>query len=275
MVDDSGAQRRAMAQFARRWGLELTEADSVTAAEAILGVSTARYDLLIIDDQLDQQLAAQPTGTAASSISRRLRALPGALDAAVLLLSPRRLSQDGVTGLGATGSVVTPLRPAPLLEALVRVLADEGHDAPHRQPEPPVSPAEPLLAERLPLRLLLADDNVVNQKVGTGLLKRLGYGVDVVANGAEVLKALETHVYDVIFLDVQMPQMDGYEAARRIRARWSSHESARPRMIAMTSSAMQIDRDLCLEAGMDDYISKPFTVETLRNALERWGKRSG
>ena len=114
---------------------------------------------------------------------------------------------------------------------------------------------------------------VVNQKIGTGLLKRLGYSVDVVVNGAEVLKALEAHVYDVIFLDVEMPEMDGYEAARRVRARWSGHESARPRMIAMTSNAALSDRDLCLDAGMDDYISKPFTVETLRDALERWDRR--
>jgi CheY-like chemotaxis protein len=255
-----------------RWGLELTEAESVTAAETVLSASTAPYDLLVIDQQLDQQLSGP---MAALSTSRRLCALPGALGAAVLLLSPRRLSLDSVRGLGATGSVVTPLRPAPLLQAIVRVLAPADSDTPHIRRESPVTPVDTSLAERLPLRLLLADDNVVNQKVGTGLLKRFGYSVDVVVNGAEVLEALETRMYDVIFLDVQMPEMDGYEAARRIRARWSAHESARPRMIAMTSSAMQVDRDLCLEAGMDDYISKPFTAETLRNALERWGKRSG
>ena len=135
-------------------------------------------------------------------------------------------------------------------------------------------PLDPFTIQRLPLRLLLADDNVVNQKVGAGLLKRLGYSVDVVANGAEVLKALETRVYDVIFLDVEMPVMGGYEAARRVHARWSTHESTRPHMIATTSNAMQSDRDLCLEAGMDDHISKPFTVETLRDALQRWGRSS-
>jgi CheY-like chemotaxis protein len=189
----------------------------------------------------------------------------------VLLVSARRLSRERVTGLGANGFIVTPLRPAPLLKAIVDVLAG---DVTHSQPESPRSPVDRSLAERLPLRLLLADDNVVNQKVGSGLLKHFGYSVDVVANGAEVMAALETHVYDVIFLDVQMPEMDGYEAARRIRARWSADESARPRMVAMTSNAMQSDRDRCLEAGMDDYISKPFTVETLRDALERWGRWS-
>jgi signal transduction histidine kinase len=262
MLDDNDAQRRALGQFARQWGLEFTEAGSVMAAEALLGASGASYDLLLIDQQL--------LGATAAFTSRRLRALPGAAGAAVLLLSAKRSSRDDLTALGASGYVVTPLRPAPLLEALAGVL---GGDAAKLRAAPAVSRAETSLAERLPLRLLLADDNVVNQRVGTGLLKRLGYSVDVVANGAEVLQALETHIYDVIFLDVQMPEMDGYEAARRVRARWSAHESARPRMIAMTSSAMQTDRDRCLEAGMDDFISKPYTVETLRDALERRGDR--
>ena len=134
-------------------------------------------------------------------------------------------------------------------------------------------PAPARLVDRLPLRLLLADDNLVNQKVGAGLLKRFGYSVDVVANGAEVLRALEGKSYDVIFLDLQMPEMDGFEAARRVRSRWSTRESERPRLIAMTSSASQGDRDLSIAAGMDDYISKPFSPDTLRGALEQWGKR--
>ena len=127
------------------------------------------------------------------------------------------------------------------------------------------------LAERLPLRLLVADDNAVNQKVALMLLKRLGYNADAVGNGAEVLRALETKIYDIIFLDVQMPEMDGYEAARRVCAKWALLEHERPRMVAMTGNAMQGDRERCLEAGMDDYISKPVQVDELKAALERWG----
>jgi signal transduction histidine kinase len=133
--------------------------------------------------------------------------------------------------------------------------------------------ADASFAKRWPLRLLLADDNVINQRVGVGLLKRLGYTVDVAANGAQVLLALDTHVYDVILLDVHMPDMDGYETARRIRAKWPANEPGRPRMIATTASAMQSDRDRCLEAGMDDYVSKPMQVEMLQAALERCGTR--
>jgi len=119
------------------------------------------------------------------------------------------------------------------------------------------------------LRLLLADDNPINQKVGQSVLQRLGYRADIVTNGLEVLQALENKAYDVLFLDVQMPEMDGLEAARRICQRWPLEK--RPRIIAMTGNALVGDREKCLEAGMDDYITKPIRVGDLQAALERWG----
>jgi CheY-like chemotaxis protein len=118
----------------------------------------------------------------------------------------------------------------------------------------------------------MADDNRVNQKVGTNFLEKLGYRAEVVGNGLEVLQALERQPYDIVFLDVQMPEMDGYEAARQLRRRWTGAD--RPRIIAMTGNAMQGDREKCLNAGMDDYIAKPVRVDDLRIALERWGRRS-
>ena len=118
----------------------------------------------------------------------------------------------------------------------------------------------------------MADDNRVNQMVGSSFLEKLGYHAELVANGVEVLQALERQPYDIIFLDVQMPEMDGYEAAREIRRRWTGAD--RPRIIAMTGNAMQGDREQCLKAGMDDYIAKPMGAEDLRIALERWGARS-
>ncbi len=87
----------------------------------------------------------------------------------------------------------------------------------------------------------------------------------------EVMRALQAKTYDLIFLDVQMPEMDGYETARRVRTQWAAEPAGRPRMIAMTGNAMQGDRERCLEAGMDDYISKPVRVDELRDMLERWG----
>ena len=115
------------------------------------------------------------------------------------------------------------------------------------------------------IRILLAEDNVVNQKVATHLLDRIGYRADIAANGLEVLEALKRQSYDVVLMDVQMPEMDGLEATRRICREWPANK--KPRIIAMTANAMQGDREKCLEAGMDDYITKPVRREELAIAL--------
>ncbi|RQW79927.1 MAG: PAS domain S-box protein [Methanothrix sp.] len=114
------------------------------------------------------------------------------------------------------------------------------------------------------LRILLAEDNAINQKVALLMLKRLGYSADVAANGLEVLQALDRQPYDIVLMDVQMPEMDGFDAARRIRERWPNG----PKIIAITAYALEGDRERCLEAGMDDYISKPIQLEELKTALE-------
>ena len=123
------------------------------------------------------------------------------------------------------------------------------------------------MAVRHPLRILLAEDNAVNQKLALRFLAQMGYRADVAANGLEAIQALDRQPYDVILMDVQMPEMDGLEATRQICGRWPS--GARPRIIAMTANAMQGDREICLEAGMDDYVSKPIRVEELMQALAR------
>ncbi|RQH32868.1 PAS domain-containing hybrid sensor histidine kinase/response regulator [Okeania hirsuta] len=125
------------------------------------------------------------------------------------------------------------------------------------------------LAEKLPLKILLAEDNVVNQKVAINILKNLGYRADVAANGLEVLAALRRQSYDVVLMDVQMPEMDGLTATRQICTEWEKEK--RPRIIAMTANAMQGDRENCLAAGMDDYISKPVRLEALTTALSKYG----
>jgi CheY-like chemotaxis protein/HPt (histidine-containing phosphotransfer) domain-containing protein len=126
------------------------------------------------------------------------------------------------------------------------------------------------MAERLPLRLLIAEDNVVNQKVAVKMLGRMGYRPDVVNNGVEAVEAVTRQRYDVLLLDVQMPVMDGFEAARRITEAWPPGK--RPRIVGMTALAMTGDRERCLEVGMDDYITKPVRPEALQGALERSAK---
>jgi CheY-like chemotaxis protein len=122
------------------------------------------------------------------------------------------------------------------------------------------------MAERHPLRILLAEDNVVNQKLALRLLQQMGYRADVASNGIEAVECVARQPYDVVLMDVQMPEMDGLEATRRIVTRWPS-PSERPRIVAMTANAMQGDREECLAAGMDDYVTKPIRVDALVGAL--------
>ena len=130
-----------------------------------------------------------------------------------------------------------------------------------------LAPFETLLAREFPLELLLAEDNTVNQKVALRFLERLGYGADAVGNGLEVIAALEARQYDVVLMDLQMPEMDGLEASRQIRLRFPPDRQ--PKIIALTANAMQGDRELCLQAGMDDYISKPVKLHEIEAAIRR------
>jgi CheY-like chemotaxis protein len=134
------------------------------------------------------------------------------------------------------------------------------------KPAPPAG-ARQKLAEEHPLKVLLAEDNVTNQRVAQLILGRFGYRADVANNGLEALAALERESYDVVFLDVQMPEMDGLAAARAICTRWPPER--RPRLIAMTANAMAGDREQCLAAGMHDYVTKPVQPLELEAALRR------
>jgi signal transduction histidine kinase/ActR/RegA family two-component response regulator len=139
------------------------------------------------------------------------------------------------------------------------------------EPEPEPTPAhtqpEAPMAQRHPLRILLAEDNLVNQKLALHLLAKMGYRADLAVNGAQAIACLVRQRYDLVLMDVQMPEMDGLEASRRISQRWPPHE--RPRIVAMTANALQGDRERCLAAGMDDYLTKPIRVPQLMAALTR------
>jgi CheY-like chemotaxis protein len=154
------------------------------------------------------------------------------------------------------------------METLVRVCTDAAPAAPAHLGS---STVDARLGERFPLRVLLAEDNPINQKVELRMLERVGYRADAVASGIEALAALERRPYDVVIMDVQMPEMDGLEATRRLRARFAG--TGRPQVIAMTANAMEGDREACLAAGMDDYVAKPVRLEALAATLERAARR--
>src|SRR6266704_6479442 len=171
-------------------------------------------------------------------------------------------------GVDIAAFMHTPIKLSQLYNVLISLFVE--HPQPHMpQSEPTELQFDAGLGQRLPLRILLAGDKTVNQKLALRLLERMGYRADVVANGLEVLEALQRQRYDVILMDVQMPEMDGLEASRAIHEEWPAEQC--PRIVAMTANAMQGDREECLAAGMDDYLAKPIQINALQEALERTG----
>jgi CheY-like chemotaxis protein/HPt (histidine-containing phosphotransfer) domain-containing protein len=259
VIEDSAVNRRIIQHRAEQWGMVAVAVGTAKEALALLAEGTA-LDVAIVDLQLPDQ-----DGFA---VVDALRQLPSCRELPVLMLSSVRLRGDDPrpAAAGATIFVHKPIRPAQLLDAVCRALNIQLQ----REKKAPATPALDInFARRYPLRLLLADDNPINQKVGLSVLQKLGYRADVANDGTEVLQALEQKAYDIVLLDVQMPEMDGLEATRRIRTRWTGDRS--PCIIAMTGNALMGDREKCLAAGMDDYISKPVRIAELQNTLERWG----
>jgi signal transduction histidine kinase/HPt (histidine-containing phosphotransfer) domain-containing protein/BarA-like signal transduction histidine kinase len=242
-----------------RWGMQVETV--TTAAEALERVkSDGAFHGVLLDMQLPQ--------TDGFELAREIHKFPDSRTLPLLLLSNRRLRSDDLRAANLEHAYIVhkPVRPGQLLEALCRAIRVQVQ----RDKKSPFTPGlDSDFARRLPLRLLLADDNPINQKVGVSVLNKLGYQADLAHDGKQVLQALEKKHYDVLFLDVQMPEMDGMECARLICEKYTRDK--RPVIIAMTGNALMGDREKCLAAGMDDYISKPVRVADLQAALERWG----
>jgi PAS domain S-box-containing protein len=259
IVDDNATNQYIIGHQIRAWGMVPREA--ATGREALARIRDGEpFDAAILDMRMPEMdglaLAAEIRSY------RDARTLP--LVMLTSLGQAREISRNGGSEFAAY--LTKPVKSSQLYSALARILAGQALLA--REPASPGRPRiDPTLGERHPLRILLAEDNAANQMVALSQLKKMGYSADVAANGSEVLQALERQPYDLVLMDVQMPEMDGLEAARRIRERWSGGRG--PRIIAMTASTMPEDRERCLEAGMDDYISKPVRIEELTAALGR------
>ncbi|MCL4811959.1 MAG: response regulator, partial [Vicinamibacteraceae bacterium] len=255
IVDDNATNRRILSRQVQAWQMEGTAVAS--GPEALEAVASREFDVALVD-------VAMP-GMDGFTLAAELRRLPAGRDLPLIVMtSLGRREQARHDDPVVAGFLTKPVKASQLRETLAAALggARAGGSAPAGKWQ-----LDARLAERCPLRLLLAEDNLVNQRVAVKMLERMGYRPDVVANGLEVLDALRRQPYDVVLLDVHMPEMDGFEAARAIR---EGRAGASPvRLVGMTALAMEGDRDRCLTAGMDDYVAKPVEPEHLQAALVR------
>ena len=281
IVDDNATNCQILTLQGQSWGM-LTRA-ARSGAEALDWLQKGEsFDLAILDMQMP--------GMDGLSLATEIRKQSGCQELPLVMLTsigkPEISNSSQISYFAAF--LNKPIKQSQLFEVLNQVLIGQPIKVRPIYSLPPEIDAH--LAERFPLKILLAEDNVVNQQVALHLLQRMGYRADVVGNGLEVLEALRRQAYDVVFMDVQMPEMDGLEATRRIcQAKFQpfpglptashpassphtekhrqNHKWHKPWIIAMTANAMQGDREMCLEAGMDDYISKPIRIEELMRAL--------
>ena len=266
IVDDNATNSRILTLQTSKWGMVARGAQS--AAQALEWLRAGeKFDLAILDMQMP--------GMDGLMLACEIRKLPGARTMPLVLLTSMGLRTDApeFASAGFASCLTKPIKPVQLHEVLLRVISGSK---PAAKRGPVITKLDPGLAQRLPLRLLLCDDNAINQKVATRLLQQMGYKPDLAGNGVEALGALDKHPYDIVFMDVQMPEMDGLEATRVIRERQGDkarYPTYKPSMIivAMTANAMPGDRDRCIKAGMDDYMSKPVRPEDVRKIIEHWG----
>jgi CheY-like chemotaxis protein len=217
------------------------------------------FDVAIVDMQMPQMDGLE--------LAEKLQGLEDDAAPPIIILTSLGLSREDLSRGDRFAALLTkPVRPSRLFDALVDVIRAGRTVLPATAAPAPASDGE--LAAALPMRILVAEDNPVNQQLVVLLLEKLGYRADVVSNGVEALQALERQSYDVLLLDVLMPEMDGLTAARRIT---EQAVADRPYIVGVTANALQGDREQCLAAGMDDYVSKPIRLKELVAALRRAG----
>jgi CheY-like chemotaxis protein len=249
VVDDNATNREIVSRQARSWAMQPIAVEHPSEALALIEAGE-HFDVAVLDLQMPEMDGL----TLAREIRRHRPELPLVLVTSLGRLPEARSATDFAAQL------TKPLRASQLFDALMSVFAEAAQTPGAAESDGDSKPVSSL-------RILLAEDNSVNQKLALLLLERLGYRADVAWNGNEVLDALERQPYDVILMDVQMPELDGLDASRRICERLPPGE--RPHIIAMTANAMREDRDACFAAGMDDYVAKPIRPDELAEALRR------
>jgi len=263
VVDDNATNREVLMAQLLAWGVRSEEAPN--GPLALRALYTARdadpFSVAIVNMQMP--------GMDGAALARAIKADAKLKDTRLVLCCS--LGQRGdakrMQEIGFAAYLTKPVRHSEILDCLSAVMAGTILAAPE---QPLVTRHTIREMRRDVVRILVAEDNITNQQVALGILKKLGLRADAVANGAEAVKALETLPYDLVLMDVQMPEMNGFEATRQIRNPQSAVRNHRIPVIAMTAGAMQGDREKCLEAGMNDYVSKPIFPQALAEALDKW-----
>jgi CheY-like chemotaxis protein/HPt (histidine-containing phosphotransfer) domain-containing protein len=267
IVDDNATSRGILTTRMTSWDMRPSEAEDGPAG------LQAFYRALEENDPFRLALIdAQMSGMDGQTLGRTIKADPRIADTQMVMLTSIGNREDTrqFMEIGFASYATKPIRPQELLDVIVRMLAG----APGVSPGPTATAYisrerwQPLAGCKA--RILLAEDNITNQQVALGMLKKLGLRADPVADGAETVKALACIPYDLVLMDVQMPVMDGIEATRQIRNLQSEVRNHTIPIIAMTAHAMETDRQRCLAAGMNDYLSKPVSPQALADALLRW-----
>jgi CheY-like chemotaxis protein len=271
VVDDNATNRQILRHQIFAWKMRKGSAASGLEAIKILRAAAEAgepYDLALLDMQMPEMDGM--------TLAKAIKADPAIAQTRLIMLTSlgHRFSAGELRAVGLDAYLIKPVKHSQLFDCLVDVIGrDKAESSFVETSDAPSVPEQEALPFRR-LHILVAEDNQVNQKVAVAQLQKLGCTVDVVANGLEALDALPLVKYDLIFMDCQMPEMDGYETTRIIRQREQDREhpchwSAPVHLVAMTANAMQGDREKCLAAGMDDYISKPMRLTELRAAIER------
>jgi CheY-like chemotaxis protein/HPt (histidine-containing phosphotransfer) domain-containing protein len=258
VVDDNRTNRRILDEVLKYWGMRPTAVESGSAALAEMQRMAAAgepFRLVLLDAMMPEMDGF--------TLAERIKQIPALADCTLMMLSSAGQPTDAARcrELGIARCLLKPVKQSDLLDAILGAFSTRLTD---EEPTVPVSAAH---QAALPLRILLAEDGLVNQQVALGLLRLRGHQVVVAGNGKEALAALESHAFDVVLMDVQMPEMDGLEATALVRQKERATGAHVP-IIAMTAHAMKGDRELCLEAGMDGYISKPIQAKALYAAIE-------
>jgi PAS domain S-box-containing protein len=256
VVDDNQTSRQILEELLQSWGMRSCAAGTAQdALEQLQDSSHDPMDAVLLDMHMP--------GMNGATLAQVIKSDPAIAKTRVILLTSlgKLMDDDKLAAMGVDACLVKPVKRARLFECLT------GSAGQKDTPAAP-APKPPIVLPNKPLRILLAEDNLINQRVAVAQLKKLGYTPDVVNNGVEALEISGRKEYDVILMDCQMPQMDGYEATQRIRQREKAGGRQPVHIIAMTANAMQGDREKCLAAQMSDYLSKPVKVTELKKALE-------